>query len=365
MANQLLPVISPVAGVNGAYLPGASVTFYRSGTSLLAPVYEGPEDDAPELTNPVVADSNGRIPQVFFRGAYLVRAWVRDASGSSVMNIDPVPVVSTDGSQASGVAYDPRASNDGMTVQAAIDNVSDDLADLSVTAIGGQPTNSPAFTGNATVGGNKIFHAGNDGPASGLDADTLDGVQGANYVLGNAAYTKTGLLKIRADLYVGDDGTTDGENGIRLVNDIGRIDLVRDGITAESQCRFFRNGTQVGSIVTDETNTSYNNSSDYRLKNPLTAPADFSAPEKVQQLADRLRWYSWKSAPTVEDFGWYAHELQEVCPKAVTGAKDAVDEGGNILAQGRDDSKLIPILTAALADALSRIEALEGAQANV
>ena len=39
----------------------------------------------------------------------------------------------------------------------------------------------PGSSGPAKVNGNTIWHAGNDGSGSGLDADTLDGVQGALY----------------------------------------------------------------------------------------------------------------------------------------------------------------------------------------
>lgn len=42
------------------------------------------------------------------------------------------------------------------------------------------PLASPAFTGVATIGGSAVWHAGNDGAGSGLDADTLDGVQLSN-----------------------------------------------------------------------------------------------------------------------------------------------------------------------------------------
>lgn len=38
-----------------------------------------------------------------------------------------------------------------------------------------------AGTGALTYGGNTIWHAGNDGAASGLDADLLDGQQGSYY----------------------------------------------------------------------------------------------------------------------------------------------------------------------------------------
>ena len=40
----------------------------------------------------------------------------------------------------------------------------------------------PATTGDPSYNGNKLFHAGNDGAASGLDADTLDGQQGSYYL---------------------------------------------------------------------------------------------------------------------------------------------------------------------------------------
>jgi len=43
-----------------------------------------------------------------------------------------------------------------------------------------------------------------------------------------------------------------------------------------------------------------------------------------------------------------AHELAEVCPHAVTGAKDAVDADGNPVYQGIDVSFLVATLTAAI-----------------
>lgn len=57
------------------------------------------------------------------------------------------------------------------------------------------------------------------------------------------------------------------------------------------------------------------------------------------------------------ELGWYAHELQAVAPRAVTGEKDATDEDGNPEYQGRDDSKLIPDLVAAIAVLTAKVEA--------
>ena len=44
----------------------------------------------------------------------------------------------------------------------------------------------------ATIGGNYIWHAGNDGPSSGLDADTVDGIQGASFLRSDTADTASG-----------------------------------------------------------------------------------------------------------------------------------------------------------------------------
>jgi hypothetical protein len=68
--------------------------------------------------------------------------------------------------------------------------------------------------------------------------------------------------------------------------------------------------------------------------------------------------FAWKVDGSRVD-GFLAHEAQEIVPEAVTGTKDAVDAEGNPEYQGIDQAKLVPLLTAALQDAIKRIEALE------
>lgn len=51
------------------------------------------------------------------------------------------------------------------------------------------PTGAFKFGFNPYVGGNIIWHAGNDGDGSGLDADSVDGVHASNIVWGNARGT--------------------------------------------------------------------------------------------------------------------------------------------------------------------------------
>ena len=58
--------------------------------------------------------------------------------------------------------------------------------------------------------------------------------------------------------------------------------------------------------------------------------------------------------------GFYAHEVSSVVPEAITGAKDAVDENDNIVPQGIDQAKLVPLLVATIQELEARIAVLEG-----
>jgi hypothetical protein len=113
------------------------------------------------------------------------------------------------------------------------------------------------------------------------------------------------------------------------------------------------NGT-VGSISSSGSATAYNTSSDYRLKEdvqPMVGSVD-------RLMALKPVNFAWKVDGSRVD-GFLAHEAQEVVPECVTGEKDAVDDEGNPQYQGIDQSKIVPLLVAALQEALTKIEALE------
>jgi len=112
------------------------------------------------------------------------------------------------------------------------------------------------------------------------------------------------------------------------------------------------NGT-VGSISTSGSLTSYNVSSDYRLKNTI-APMT-GALEKVALLKPCT--YKW-NVDGSDGQGFIAHELDEVIPGCVTGEKDAVDANGNPVYQGIDTSFLVATLTAALQEQQALITSL-------
>jgi hypothetical protein len=141
---------------------------------------------------------------------------------------------------------------------------------------------------------------------------------------------------------------------------------------------FNREGVNVGNISVTNSATAYNTSSDYRLKEDWVPMS--GASERVQALKPVN--FAWKIDGSRVD-GFLAHELQEVIPEAATGTKDAMqdeeyevtpavlDSDGNEISpavmgtrsvpdmQGIDQSKIVPLLTAALQEALTKISTME------
>ena len=121
-----------------------------------------------------------------------------------------------------------------------------------------------------------------------------------------------------------------------------------DGI----QISFHQNGSYIGSITTNGSSTAYNTSSDYRLKENITEITDGIT--RVKQLNPSRFNFIVNPDKTVD--GFIAHEVSSIVPEAVSGEKDAVNEDGSINPQGIDQSKLVPLLTAALQESIALIE---------
>ena len=113
---------------------------------------------------------------------------------------------------------------------------------------------------------------------------------------------------------------------------------------------------QVGLIHHNNSSTTYGTGSDYRLKENVVNISDGITRVK-KLLPKRFNWIA-DETNTLQD-GFIAHELQEVVPEAAYGTKDEVDDNGNPVYQGIDPSKVVPLLTAALQEAVAKIEVLE------
>jgi hypothetical protein len=152
--------------------------------------------------------------------------------------------------------------------------------------------------------------------------------------------------------YLGDTGrwVYNGKSTVSVLD----INQTFDDTDSRNAVRFYRNETEVGSISVSTTATSYT-SSDYRLKEnvvPLTGAID-----RLNDL--QAHRFNFITDPDKTVDGFIAHEAQAVVPECVTGTKDEVDDDGNPVYQGIDQSKLVPLLTAALQEAIAEIAALK------
>ena len=125
--------------------------------------------------------------------------------------------------------------------------------------------------------------------------------------------------------------------------------------------------TTVGSITRGTTTTAYNTTSDYRLKENVTGISDGITRLKTLKPSR----FNFKADKDITVDGFLAHEVSSIVPEAIEGEKDALitqamlDSGamqgavGDPLYQQIDQSKLVPLLTAALQEAITKIETLE------
>ena len=119
----------------------------------------------------------------------------------------------------------------------------------------------------------------------------------------------------------------------------------------------FANGatTIIGSITHNQTSTSFNTSSDHRLKENVDYTWD--ATTRLKQLKPARFNFISDTDTTVD--GFLAHEAQAVVPEAVHGTHNEVDADGNAVMQGIDQSKLVPLLVKTIQELEARITALE------
>ena len=121
--------------------------------------------------------------------------------------------------------------------------------------------------------------------------------------------------------------------------------------------------TVVGSMTFNSGGTAWNTTSDYRLKENQVAISD-----GITRLKTLKPYrFNFKNNPSKILDGFFAHEVTAV-PEAISGTKDAVATEadstagisiGDPIYQQIDQSKLVPLLTAALQEAIGKIETLE------
>ncbi len=209
---------------------------------------------------------------------------------------------------------------------------------------------------------------------------------------GNVAIGATATsnkLEVRGIGLFSSDGNYRATNsGVLNVSPNGNLGI---GFGGDSDADYFAcifhnaSNTAVGNIFVNASSTSYATSSDYRLKENVVELT--GAIDRVKALAPKR--FNFIADPDTTIDGFLAHEVTSV-PEAVIGTKDQTeaigdlkDADGNVteskvvepdtlqdgytwtetgtqpVYQGIDQAKLVPLLTAALQEAIAKIEALE------
>ena len=206
-------------------------------------------------------------------------------------------------------------------------------------------------------------------------------VENASGVNERASISSDGIFKVNNRVIIDAEVNSNSKLNIEFGgnNDNGQYYNDKDGASNARYVGFERGGTLIGQIKRDGTNDniSYVTSSDYRLKDGIVDKTDGIT--KLKQLKPRKFYWKSNTDKTLVD-GFIAHEVSDIVPEAISGEKDAmtkevlytandslpegknigdVKEESKIDPQGIDQSKLVPLLTAALQEAVTKIEALE------
>ena len=240
--------------------------------------------------------------------------------------------------------------------------------------------------GSGSDGGSNVFYHATQASMNGSGSDVSSGIYVQNGQRWGVGHGTTRSVEVTADgdvrsrYWVG-NGTGAGYK-LNADSNQGMI-LIETHLTTTRDLMHFNNGNGlVGKIQTSSSSTTYNTSSDYRLKENVDY--DWDATTRLKQLKPARFNFIADSDNTLVD-GFIAHEVSSVVPEAVTGAKDAMKpilytsadaetQGENptkaigdfkefhsseIDPQGIDQSKLVPLLVKTIQELEARITALE------
>jgi hypothetical protein len=230
---------------------------------------------------------------------------------------------------------------------------------------------------NGTYGGRMDFRIRNHGTASILTALTIRSNKYVGINKENPSYQLHvgGSAEIDGTLYsdrvaagipmpshiVDAYSSTSGVFAGRFVyagtsgSDCAMLLRLAGGSTAPSYVDFIYGSVQTGYITTNGSSTFYGSASDYRLKENVVELN--GALDRLDNLQPKRFNFTLTPEQTVD--GFLAHEVADVVPEAIHGVKDAVNEDGEIIAQGIDQAKLVPLLVAAVQELRAEVELLK------
>ena len=281
----------------------------------------------------------------------------------------------TDSNTGINFASDTVNINTGGTTRASIDS-SGNLG-IGTTNPAGESINGSQnlVIMDTTSDGGMNIKTGTSGNAQIHFSDTSGNGQGrliyahANdtmqmYTAGSEAMRilTDGRLVIKAANFNAAIGSSN--SGISLGDTNTGTQFAAGGTSLQNHIMFMNPNGTVGRIQTSGSSTTFLTSSDYRLKENAVSISDGITRLKTLKP---YRFNFKADAETTLD-GFFAHEVQTAVPQAVDGTKDELYtednkfgeyEVGDPKYQSIDHSTLVPLLTAALQEAVAKIEILE------
>lgn len=219
---------------------------------------------------------------------------------------------------------DPLQTQDGTPLLSPSGEVSINFDNLANNTIHMNKLNIP----DDAMSGDKI-HGGT------ISGSFLDGIKLNSS--GNSITKSDGITSVLS------------ESGGNITLNANEIDINR--ISTDGTVIYLRkDGTTVGSISVASAGTTYNTTSDRRLKDNIKTITNGT--DKL--MAMNPVTHTWKANPETNAIhGFIAQEMQKVIPEAVSGDAES-DE-----MMSMDYGRITPVIVAALQDALNEIEELK------
>jgi hypothetical protein len=364
---------------DGTYNPRATVSFKTQTGSAYSVIFDSAYSSGWAATNWIFNSGNVGIGTTSPTSILNV---VSSTNNNIVSPEDQVRVINTfsggvatigfssnsggnqDGRAGIVAGKDPASGVTGFLALVVRKDAGTWLEGMRITS-GGAVNIGTAFGGTGrrlTVVGGAQFTAGDNSGSSFNIVPAANGQDGCDLNLsyytgtgyGPLTFTVGGAQQMRIDA----SGAVIMQKHLQLYCSTGSQDgmyIQNTSNNTSANAIIFRgwNASTTGSIATYVNLTTYNTSSDYRLKEDLK---QFSGLDLVSKL--KMYDFKWKESDW-RMYGGLAHEIADVLPYAVNGEKDAVDEEGNIKSQGVDYSTIVPLLIQSIQELSAKVTALE------
>jgi len=276
---------------------------------------------------------------------------------------------------------DDNATSTAITIDSSENVGIGNSAPTELVTIGDASNAAPRIQMLSTTTGTNTIHFG-DGAGVSAYRGYINYAHSSDSLQFASASTERMRIDSTGDVLVGTTSIPTGGASTGLsISENGGKQMITHGMagTSGTYTTQYKNANGlVGGILISGSATSYNTSSDYRLKEnvvPMTGSID-----RLKDLKPSRFNFKADADKTVD--GFLAHEAAVVVPECATGTKDAmrdeeyevtpaVMDGETVVTeavmgtrsvpdyQGIDQSKLVPLLVASLQEAVAKIESLE------